>query len=158
MENTVYIETSVVSYLTARPTNDLLASAWQRTTCQWWEEKRSFFSLLTSSLVREEASRGNPEAAGRRLDALHGIPDLRLCDEVVDLATLLLARGALPEKAADDAMHVAYAAYHGVDYLLTWNCRHIDNPSKKPVIRKICDKNGFVCPEICTPLELLEVE
>lgn len=158
MENTVYIETSVVSYLTARPTNDLLASAWQRATCQWWEEKRHLFSLVTSSLVREEAARGNSEAASRRLDALHRIPNLLLCDEVVDLATLLLARGALPEKAADDAMHVAYAAYHGVDYLLTWNCRHIDNPSKKPVIRRICAENGFSYPEICTPLELLEVE
>ncbi len=157
MKNTVYIETSVVSYLTARPTNDLLASAWQSATCQWWEEKRCLFSLVTSSLVREEAARGNIEAAGRRLDALRGIPDLRLCDEVVNFATLLLTQGALPEKAADDAMHVAYAAYHGVDYLLTWNCRHIDNPSKKPFIRRMCADNGLAYPEICTPLELLEV-
>ncbi|NCC53298.1 MAG: DNA-binding protein [Spartobacteria bacterium] len=152
----VYIETSIVSYLTARPTNDLLAAAWQNTTCVWWDQQRHHYELVTSSLVKEEAKRGNPDAAKRRLNALNNIPNLQMYDEITRLTELLVSDGALPSKATDDAMHVAFAAYHNIDYLLTWNCRHIDNAAKKPLIRETCSKQGFVCPEICTPLELME--
>ena len=151
----VYIETSIVSYLTALPTDELLAAAWQNTTCQWWDRFRGSYELVTSSLVLEEAGHGHADAANRRLEALKGIPNLRLYDEITRLAELLVATGALPQKATDDAMHVAFAAYHNIDYLLTWNCRHIDNAAKKPLIRKTCAEHGFVCPEICTPLELM---
>jgi predicted nucleic acid-binding protein len=151
----VYIETSIVSYLTARSTDELLAAAWQNATCQWWDRFRRSYELVTSSLVFEEAGRGDPDAVKRRLEALKGIPNLRLYDEITRLAEMLVSDGALPPKATDDAMHVAFAAYHNIDYLLTWNCRHIDNAAKKPLIRKTCAARGYVCPEICTPLELM---
>ena len=152
---TVYIETSIVSYLTALPARDLLAAAWQNATSRWWETQRGRFDLFTSELVIDEARRGDSEAASRRLDVLEGIPHLVIPDPVTDLAAVLLAQGALPEKAMDDALHVAVSAYHGVDYLLTWNCRHLDNAEMKPLMRSICLVHGYSCPEICTPLELM---
>jgi len=129
---TVYIETSIVSYLTALPARDLLAAAWQNATSRWWETQQQRFELFTSQLVLDEARKGHPEAAQRRLAALEAIAHLSMPDPVTDLATALLAEGAFPEKATDDALHFAISAYHGVDYLLTWNCRHIDNAEMKP--------------------------
>jgi predicted nucleic acid-binding protein len=152
---TVYIETSIVSYLTALPARDLVAAAWQNATSRWWETQRQRFELFTSQLVLEEAGEGHPEAAQRRLHTLAGIPPLSMQDPVTDLATALLAEGALPEKAANDALHVAVCAYHGVDYLLTWNFRHIDNAEMKPLVRSVCTVHGHKYPEICTPLELM---
>ncbi len=113
------------------------------------------FDLYISQLVLEEAAQGNPAAAQRRLRCLNDLPHLPMPDPVLDLATTLLNEGALPKSATADAVHVAVAAYHGVDYLLTWNCRHIDNAEMKPVIRSVCAVKGYVCPEICTPLELM---
>jgi len=152
---TVYIETSVVSYLSALPARDLLVAAWQSATLQWWQNRRADFEVCTSQLVLDEASAGNPEAAERRRHSLANIPILPIVSAVSDLAASLLKEGALPEKAADDALHLAIAAYHGVDYLLTWNCRHLDNAEMKPVMRSVCAVHGYVCPEICTPLELM---
>jgi predicted nucleic acid-binding protein len=152
---TVYIETSIVSYLTARPSRSILAAAWQQATEDWWSFQRSRFELFTSELVVKESEQGNTEAAQRRIAALTGIHQLAVTDAVSNLAAALLDEGALPSIAADDAMHVAVAAYHGVDYLLTWNCRHIDNAEKKPVIRSVCVAKGYQCPEICTPMELM---
>ena len=154
-KKTVYIETSIVSYLTARPTNDLMAAAWQKMTIDWWNTQRRRFSLYTSSVVAEEAGRGNLEAASRRVEALSGISLLALTKAVVSLSKALLQEGALPAKALDDSLHIAIAAVHGVDYLLTWNCRHIDNAEMKPVVRTVCATHGHVCPEICTPQELM---
>jgi predicted nucleic acid-binding protein len=155
---TVYIETSVVSYLTALPARDLLAAAWQNATSRWWEGQRQHFELFTSQLVIDEAGKGHPEAAKRRLQSLADIPHLSMPDAVTDLAKALLQEGALPNRATDDALHVAISAYHGVDYLLTWNCRHIDNAEMKPLIRSVCAVHGHICPEICTPLELMGEE
>ena len=152
---TVYIETSIISYLTARPARDLLAAAWQNATSRWWQARRLQFELFTSQLVIDEASEGHPEAVQRRLEALAGIPHLPMPDPVTDLTTVLLAKGALSQKATDDALHLAVCAYHGVDYLLTWNCRHLDNAEMKPLMRSVCALHGYTCPEICTPLELM---
>ena len=152
---TVYLETSIVSYLTARPTNDLLAAAWQKATIDWWDTQRSRFSLYTSNVVTEEAGSGNPEAASRRLEALAGIPLLAITDEVVALSKTLIHQGALPTKAIGDSLHIAISAVHAMDYLVTWNCRHIDNAEMKPVVRSVCTAHGYVCPEICTPQELM---
>lgn len=152
---TVYIETSVVSYLTALPARELLAAAWQSASSRWWETRRQRFELFTSQLVVDESREGHPEAAQRRLNALAGIPHLSMPDPVTNLATVLLTEGALPQKATDDALHVALSAYHGVDYLLTWNCRHLDNAEMKPLMRRVCTVHGYTCPEICTPLELM---
>jgi len=154
-KKSVYIETSVISYLTARPSSDLLASAWQKATVDWWETRRNRFELYTSDLVLEEAARGQTEAAARRLESLAGIPILALSEEVRSLSKALLREGALPGKALDDSLHIAVAAVYGNDYLLTWNFRHLDNAEMKPLIRNICFKNGHACPEICTPQELM---
>lgn len=156
-KKTVYIETSIASYLTARPTSDLLAAAWQKTTVDWWETQRNRFNLYTSDVAVEEAGKGNPEAAARRLEALSGIPILPITGPIVALSKALLQRRALPPKALDDALHIAVSAVHGVDYLLTWNCRHLDNAETKPIVRSVCTIHGHTSPEICTPQELMGV-
>ena len=127
---TVYIETSVVSYLTARPTSNLLAAAWQKATADWWDAHRPRFDICTSDLTIEEAGRGNPEAAARRLQALGGIDLLPITEAVVNLSVALLHDRALPENAQNDALHIGASAVHGVDYLMTWNFRH--SPTPKP--------------------------
>lgn len=154
-KKTVYIETTVVSYLTARPTGDLVAAAWQKVTLDWWERERDRFDLRASSLTLEEAGKGDPDAAVRRLSALADVALLPITEAVAALAAGLVGGGALPTKAENDAVHVAVAAVHGVDYLLTWNCRHLDNAESKPVMRKVCAEYGYAIPEICTPQELM---
>lgn len=106
-------------------------------------------------MVVTEAERGDPEAADKRLSKLQGIPELSITEDVVSFAEKLIESGALPVKAADDAMHIAFATVHNIDYLLTWNCRHIDNAETKPLIRRICEDAGLYYPEICTPQELM---
>jgi len=151
----VYVETSIFSYLTARPSANLVSAARQRLTCDWWEKCRSRFDLFVSPLVESEASRGDPDAAKRRIAAMDGIPSLEVVPAVTELTLLLLEKGALPQKAEDDAAHISLAAIHCMDYLLTWNCRHIDNAEMKPISRTVCASYGVDCPEICTPEELL---
>ncbi|MCI5144782.1 MAG: DNA-binding protein, partial [Candidatus Electrothrix sp. AR3] len=120
-----------------------------------WDEARSTYELFTSELTVVEASAGNPEAAARRLEAIADLAKLPIDEEVKVLAELLIAKGGIPAAAEADALHVAVAAVHSIDYLLTWNCRHIDNAANKPIIQKICAATGYVCPEICTPMELM---
>ena len=151
----VYIETSVVSYLTARRNKDLLAAAWQAVTVDWWETRRDRFDLYTSDVTVIESRQGNPEAAQRRLDALDGVPVLNVTAPVNELSEALIDAGAIPPNYFDDAVHVAVSSVHGIDYLLTWNYRHIDNAETKPLMREICGSHGYSCPEICTPHELM---
>jgi len=153
----IYIETSIVSYLTARPSNNLITAAWQMETVDWWETQRDRFDLYISEVVAEEAGRGDESAASRRLGALEDIQVLQLDRQSVDLAKELIDQGAVPRKALDDALHLAVAAVNGMDFLLTWNCRHIDNAEMKPRIRKVIESKGYECPEIATPIELMGV-
>ena len=155
---TVYVETSVISYLVSLPSRDLRVAAWQQITTQWWEQEKSKYELFTSELVLTEAAAGDPSAAQKRIDKLNGIPCLNVSDEAKALAARLITDGGMPAHAAADALHVATASVHAIDYLLTWNCRHIDNATTKPVVRSICAVAGYACPEICTPLELLSEE
>ena len=157
MKYTVYIETTIFSYLTSRPSRNLVAAAWQQVTSDWWDNQKDKFELYISELVVVEAERGDSKAAAKRLERLQDIPVLSITDETILFADKLIKKGAIPLKAADDAMHIALAAVHGVDYLLTWNCRHIDNAEVKPLIRKICENFGYAYPEICTPQELMGV-
>ena len=152
---TIYIETSIPSYLTARPSRDVRTAAWQQITLQWWDENRKHYDLYTSELVISEAREGHPEAAQRRLDALHSIKELIVDEEMEELANKLIFDGGFPSVAKVDALHVAIAAVQSIDFLLTWNCRHINNAETKPMIRTICQSAGYVCPEICTPQEIL---
>ena len=125
MPKSVYLETTIPSYLTARPSRDLLRAAHQGITREWWEDHRGRFDLFASRVVVEEAGRGNPDAARRRLDALDGLPLLEMTEEAFELAQSLLETGVLPRKARIDALHIAVAAVHGMDILLTWNCKHL---------------------------------
>jgi predicted nucleic acid-binding protein len=154
----VYIETSVISYLTSRPSRDLRAAAWQQITSQWWEQERAKYELFTSELVVAEASAGDREAAKSRLRVLNCAQELPVDDEVQAFAVKIIDGGGVPPEAQADALHIAVACIHEVDYLLTWNFRHIDNATTRPIIRSICAIAGYTCPEICTPLEMLSEE
>ena len=151
----IYIETSIVSYLAARSSQNLLVTAWQDVTATWWNRYRQDFDLCSSALVLAEASRGDQDAATRRVAHLEGIPLLTMTDQAISLAGSLVDPAPLPVAAADDALHIALSAVHAVDYLLTWNFRHIDNALTKPLVRELCTQNGYRCPEICTPQELI---
>ena len=152
----VYLETTVISYLVARPSRDLRVAAHQQATSEWWIQKREHFELFVSQLVIEEASAGDEAAAGRRLKYLEGIKLLDLTEPTVVLAESLLASGAVPREAEEDSLHIALAAVHGMDYLLTWNCKHIANATMRNRIETACSDAGYDSPVICTPEELLE--
>jgi hypothetical protein len=154
MAERVYIETTVVSYLTARPTRDVVMAGHQQVTHEWWDTRRTNYELCVSQLVLDEAEAGDAQAAQERLLVLR--PMLVLETTADALAKELLQAGALPTKAADDALHIAIAATKAVPYLLTWNCRHLANAAMRPVIETVCKANGFTAPIICTPEELLE--
>jgi len=155
MSSTIYLETTIVSYLTARPTRDLVRAAHQEVTREWWAT-RSAFDLYISQLVLDEAGAGDAGAAAQRLEALRDAPLLELTSEATALARELVRQAALPPKAAADALHIAIAAVNGLNFLLTWNCTHIANATMRPRIEAICRAGGFEPPVICTPLELLE--
>ena len=151
----LYIETSVVSYLTARTSSDLIVTAHQKATQDWWASRRGDFQFWISDFVLLEAQAGDPEAAQRRVAALVGVPLLEVSSDVEPLAERLLAGGAVPPKARLDALHIAIAAVHGMDYLLTWNFRHIANAEKWASIEAACLSMRLKMPRICSPLELM---
>lgn len=152
----VYIETTVPSYLTAWPSRDLITAAHQQITREWWERRRRDFDLFVSGVVIEEASAGDADAAARRLEALAGMPLLELSDEVTSLAEQLVEQGVMPVEKGEDALHVAAAVVHGMDYLLTWNLSHIAQAKARNKIERMCRSMGYEPPIICTPEELLE--
>ncbi len=155
MKGKVYLETTVISYLTALPARDIVQAAHQQITHEWWE-RRERFELFVSQAVFREASRGDADAAARRLAALVGIAVLDVTDEVTELAERFLATNAMPAKAATDAVHVALSVMNGLDYLLTWNCAHIANAPVRRKIEEICRRARLQAPIICTPEELME--
>ena len=155
MKPLVYIETTVVSYLTARPSRDLVAAARQQATRTWWGTEKERFDLIISEAVVDEATRGDPQAAKRRLAALEGIPEAELTDEAKALARALVHPGPIPVKAALDATHIAVSALAGAEYLLTWNFKHLANAALRKRIERICRSMGYEPPVICTPEELL---
>jgi hypothetical protein len=148
----VYVETSIVSYLTARPSRNLIVAAHQRVTRDWWAN-RSNFDLYVSQFVMDEAA-GDAQAAAKRLKAITGATVVDVTDAAVVLAEDLVRHGALPQDARVDAFHVALAAVHGMHYLLTWNCRHIANAVLRGTIEERCRASGVEPPTICTPLQL----
>jgi len=154
MKPTVYIETTVPSYLTAWPSRDVVRAGEQQITRDWWA-RRSAYELRVSSLALLECGSGDAEAAALRLAALDGVPVLALTPEAEALAEVLLREVPLPARAAADALHIALAAVHGVEYLATWNCTHIANATLRPRIEELCRRSGYEPPVICTPKELL---
>jgi hypothetical protein len=157
MKPSVYVETTVISYLAAQPSRDLIIAANQQVTQEWWQEKRSDFELFASQLVLREASYGDAKASERRLQVVQNIPLLALTDAAKNLAMALVDKQAIPEKAAEDALHIAIATTNGMDFLITWNFKHIANATMRSKIEYICRLNGYEPPVICSPQELLEV-
>jgi PIN domain len=157
MNSRVYVETSVISYLTARPSRDLIMAAHQEVTREWWQNQRHAFSLFYSEAVRSEAAMGDPQAAAQRLTLLNDLNLLEIPAQAMGLANALVEAAALPAKARVDALHIAIAAYERMDFVLTWNFKHIANAQSASKVRQVCESFELACPVLCSPLELLEV-
>ena len=158
MAFSVYVETSVISYYTAAPSRDIVTAARQSITREWWEETKEQFDVYISVLVVEEAKIGDAEAAQRRLQAMVGLPVLEINYAAEQLAKQLVRDKVIPETSAEDALHIALATIHGMDFLLTWNFRHINNAEMKARIRAMIESAGYECPTICSPEELGGIE
>lgn len=154
MAQSVYIESSVISYLVARPSRDVVVAARQAITEVWWQNQRVEFELFVSSLVIQEISRGDTAASEKRQQALENIPLLATSPEAQRLAEDLLAKGAVPVNSEEDALHIAIAAAGGMEFLLTWNFKHINNAQTKAFITTVVESHGFACPILCSPEEL----
>ncbi|VGO18431.1 type II toxin-antitoxin system VapC family toxin [Pontiella sulfatireligans] len=157
MKNLVYLETSVIGFLTARQSNDLILAGHQASTRSFWES-RDRYDLVISDLVVQECEQGDAVRAKLRTEAIDGIPVLDISLEVESLATVLVKKKAVPENSVEDAIHIAVAAVGGVDFIVTWNFKHINNPTMKQIIRNVVVTEGYAMPEICSPEELDEAE
>jgi hypothetical protein len=151
----VYLETTFISYLVARPSRDLLVAAHQQATQEWWANRRTEFENCISQVVIDEASAGDPAEVEKRLAMIGGLPALEITEDAESLTQAILAAGILPPHAVRDAAHIAVAAVHAVDYLLTWNCKHLANAQIARRIALVCAKLGHRMPIICTPEELM---
>jgi hypothetical protein len=151
----VYLETTVISYLVARRSRDLIVAAHQQITVEWWDDHRSRFDCFISQVVWDEASAGDPVEVKKRQKLISTIPLLKVTDEGMELAREILANGAIPLSAARDAAHIAVCAVNNIDFLLTWNCKHLANAQIERRIQKICAANNLRTPIICTPSGLM---
>ena len=152
----IYVETSLFSYLTSKPSRDLITAARQQISLVWWEENRKHYDLFISNVVVAEASKGDELGIQDRLDMLKLLPRLQVREECVVLAEKLINDTPLPRHANNDALHMAIASYHGVDFLLTWDFRHLANALLIPRMRVLIETQGYAFPHICTPEELME--
>lgn len=151
----VYLETTFISYLVARPSRDLLVAAHQQITQEWWTDRRHGFECSVSQVVIDEASLGGPQEVQKRLAVIGDLSVLEVTEDVEPLSWVILSSGVIPPRAVRDAAHVAVAAVNGIDYLLTWNCKHLANAQVTRRIALICDRFGQRMPVICTPEELM---
>jgi len=151
----VYLETTFISYLVARPSRDVIVAAHQQTTHDWWDDRRGDFACYVSQVVADEASAGDPDEIRKRLEVIRPLPLLEVTESVQSLAQAIVASGVIPPRAVRDAAHIATAAVHRMDYLLTWNCRHLANAQIMRRIEKVCDELSHRMPLICTPEELM---
>jgi predicted nucleic acid-binding protein len=156
MEKRIYIETSVVSYYTARPSRDLLVAGHQEATRELWPRLKTQFDTYISAIVYEEAARGDADPARARLEAIQEFAMLDVDEEARELAEVVLSGKAIPEEYPEDALHIAIAAVNGMHVLLTWNFGHLNNPFTRMMVRQVVENAGYQCPEICSPEELLE--
>jgi predicted nucleic acid-binding protein len=154
MKRKVYIETSVVSYLTARKPGNPIVAGHQESTREFWNRLNEL-DVFISHLVLQEAGCGDQEQARARLDALSCFQVLEVDDEAKSLAKTILDQHAVPEEYPEDALHVAIATVNGLDFIVTWNFSHINNPFTRMMIRQVAENAGYIAPEICSPDELL---
>lgn len=157
MANSVYIETSIISYLTSRVSRNLIGAARQQLTQAWWDTRINY-DLFISEVVYRECAAGDANAAKKRLDAIEGLALLRVTREAIEISKALVGRGIIPAKAAEDALYISIATVHAMDFLLTWNCKHIANPEIQKRIALYLEEQGLFLPFICTPDELLGVD
>ena len=155
MKPKVYVETSVLSYLAARPSRDVVTAGRQRITRQWWESEREKYTMVVSEVVEAECERGDPEMVRRRQLLLEEMSLFQVDERILEVARLLIAPGAIPVKAGPDAMHIAAAAVERCEFLLTWNFRHIANVWIRREVERILAKHGYAKTTICTPEELI---
>ena len=151
MNGKVYIETSVVSYYTGRASRDVVIAGRQQSTQDFWRVLSGELTPYVSALVVQEAGQGDPKAARKRLDAIDPFPVLRATPEAERLARAILDGHGIPEEYPEDALHVAVAAVAGMDFIVTWNFSHINNPFTKMMIRQAVENAGYECPEIVSP-------
>ncbi len=149
------MESTIPSYYVARPSRDLVTAAHQQITREWWRKRLEDFDVHISDVVIDEVSLGDPEMARQRLELLKSFPLLSATDAARALTDALVKSGPLPQKAVRDAAHIALSAVHGMDFLLTWNCRHIANAEILRKVEAICARHGVKCPVVCTPGELM---
>ncbi|MBZ5562171.1 MAG: type II toxin-antitoxin system VapC family toxin [Acidobacteriia bacterium] len=154
MKQRLYMETTIPSYLTSRPSRDLVIAGHQQVTKEWWETRKGAFEIYISQLVIDEVRAGDPTAARERVRIVRDFAILDITPEVGELASAILGAGILPRKAATDAAHIAIAAVHGMDFLLTWNCVHLANAVIAKAVAKVCRQHNWESPVICTPEEL----
>lgn len=157
MKPKVYLETTIISYLAARPSRDLIVAGHQQITHEWWQTARPNFAVVSSQLVVREAGAGDSEAAEARLALLTGLTLLEISEEALMLAQRLLQSKAIPQEFPEDALHVAVAVVNGIEYLLTWNYKHLANAAMRSKIEATCRELGYEAVIICTPEELMEV-
>ena len=153
---TVYVESTVISYYAASRTRDLILAAHQEITWEWWEDVLPGLDPHISQVVLDEVSRGDASAAQRRLAAVGEFRVLEMTADVASLANVYFDALDIPEKARNDSLHLALATYHGMDYLVSWNCAHISSGRVRNVVGRINDEKGYQTPIICTPEELME--
>src|SRR3954453_16530523 len=155
MTASVYLETTIPSYLVAWRSPEMIMAARQEITREWWDNRRTDFDVFVSQLVWDEASAGDADAVARRIAILEGIPLIEAGAGSAEVIDALMRDLSLPPRAAPDAIHIALSVVNGIDFLLTWNCTHIANAANLPIIESVCDALGFATPVICTPEELL---
>jgi len=152
--DTVYIETTVIGHLAGRLRSNAAIATRQQLTRGWWAEAQSQFRFLISQIVLDECAAGDPVAASERLAIADSLPLLDITEVIRELADELMARGAIPPSEPRDSLHVAISAVYGVNYLATWNFKHIANATMRGRIESVCRDAGFEPPIICTPEEM----
>lgn len=158
MKKQIYIETTVVSYLTAKPSRDIMVAGHQAATREFWANISSRYEIYISALVFQEAGRGDTDQAQMRLKAIAGFPLLDIDKDARSLAEKIITKKGVPIEYPEDALHIAVAAVNGIEIIVTWNFAHLNNPFTRKKVRDIVEAEGFYCPEICSPEELMEVE
>ena len=156
MKETLYLETTIPSYLKAKQSRDIIQTARQQITSEWWDIRLNDFDVFISQIVIDEASEGDIFASTKRMEAIKTFPLLEITEEVVNLADRIIIEKTIPEKSIRDALHIAVATFHEMSFLLSWNCKHIANAEIIKKLRKTTEDEGLALPVICTPEELLE--
>ena len=154
MKQKIYLETSVVSYFVSRPSKNIVIAGRQAVTKDMWDTMDDY-DVFISDIVIQESSKGDAKFAKLRLDAVEKYNILKIDDEAKELAKLLIQRKSIPAEYPEDALHISIAAVNGIDVVVTWNFKHLNNPATRISIRKVMEMNGYICPEICSPDEFL---